>query len=149
EPVGEYKGDPKQAFWFFDEELAKATEVYQSAYRNKKAELLGYVQDGKVVPQNPKAHQQVDLKFEPEDDGLTFKLSSVFLDTVPPGRPESWTGFPAGSPVPHATGGGAIRIDRICGPVVKLSADTFQVCFDKVGTNNKRRSNANWFAATH
>jgi hypothetical protein len=148
-PVGQYKGDPKQAFWFFDEELANATRDYQSAYHNKKAELLGYVQDGQVVAQNPKAHQQVDLKFEPQDDGLTFKLSGLFLDTVPPGRPVAWTGLPEGSPVPHATGGGAIRIDRICGPVAQISGDTFQICFDKVGTNNKRRSTAIWFAATH
>lgn len=148
-PVAEYKGDPKQAFWFFDEELAKATEVYQSACRNKKADLIGYVQDGKVVPQNPKAHQQVDLKFQPAEDGLTFKLTGVFLDIVPPGRPVAWTGLAEGAPVSHASGGGPISVDRICGPIVKLSPDTFQVCFDKVGMNNKRRSNAIWFAATH
>ena len=46
-PVGKYTGDPKQAFWFFDEELAKATEAYQAAYRGLKPQLIGYVQEGK------------------------------------------------------------------------------------------------------
>jgi hypothetical protein len=54
-PVAEYKGDRKQAFWFFDEELAKATEAYEAAYRGKKAELVGYLQDGQMVPPTQRA----------------------------------------------------------------------------------------------
>jgi hypothetical protein len=148
-PVGQYAGDPRQAFWYFDEELAKATEAYQAEHRGRKGQLLGYVQDGQVVAQNPKTHQQVTLKFQPGADGVTFRLTGAFLDTVPEGRPVSWTGLKVGSPVGHAAGGGPISIDRICGPVVKVAPDTFAVRFDKVGTTNKRRSNAIWLAATH
>src|SRR5258708_1613007 len=50
-PVGKYTGDPGQAFWFFDEETARATEKYEAAYRGLKAPLLGYIQDGKFVRQ--------------------------------------------------------------------------------------------------
>jgi hypothetical protein len=132
-PVGEYKGDPKEAFWFFDGELAKATEVFEAKDRGKKADLLGYEQNGKVVEQNPKTHQQVTLAFLPEGDGLTFKLKGVFIDTVPPGRPEGWTGLPAGSHVDHATGGGPVTISRICGPVAQIGPDTWAIRFYRMG----------------
>ena len=130
-PVGEYKGDPKQAFWFFDGELAKATEKYESAFRGLKPQLVGYMQDGKMVPQRDE-HLQVDLKFEPQADGVTFKLSGAFYDAVPSGSPRlpGWTGLPTNSPLGHATSG-EISIERICGPFEKISADTFAVHFQK------------------
>jgi hypothetical protein len=107
------------------------------------------MQDGKVVEQNKKTHQQVTLKFLPIDDGLTFKLTGTFIDIVPEGRPESWTGKKAGSSVEHAKGGGPVTIQRICGPVQKLSDDTFAIRFDRIGTINKKRSNEVWLLATH
>ena len=148
-PVGSYTGDVKQAFWCFDGELARATEAYGADARGKKAQLLGYVQDGRIVEQVNGTHQQVTLQFLPLDDGLTFKLTGAFLDTVPAGRPERWTGLKAGAPVGHARGGGPVSIDRICGPVEKLSADTFAIRFNRVGTDNPKRSNEIWLMATH
>jgi hypothetical protein len=148
-PVGQYKGDPKEAFWFFDEELAVAAEQFQARYRGKKTDLLGYIQAGSVIEQNKKTHQQVTLKFLPIEDGLTFKLTGTFIDIVPEGRPESWTGLKAGSPVEHAAGGGPVTIQRICGPVQKLSDDTFAIRFDRMGMMNKKRSNEIWLLATH
>jgi hypothetical protein len=130
-PVGEYKGDARQAFWFFDEELAGATEKYEAAYRGLKPQLAGYVQDGKMAAQKD-SHLQVDLKFEPEADGVTFKLSGAFYEAVPPGSPRlpQWTGLPTNSPLGHASGG-EISIDRICGAFEKISADTFRVSFQQ------------------
>jgi len=148
-PVAEYKGDPKDAFWFFDGELAQATEAFEAQYRGKKVQLLGYVQDGKIVGQNPHMHEQVPLKFLPMADGISFKLTGAFLDTVPPGRPEGWTGLPAGSPVTHASGGGPVVIARNCGPVMQTAPDTWQIHFDRVGTNNQKRSNSIGFFALH
>jgi hypothetical protein len=149
-PIGEYKGDPKQAFWFFDKELAEATEKYESAYRDLKPQLVGYVQDGNMVAQKS-SHLQVDLNFEPEADGVTFKLSSAFYDAVPPGSPRlpQWTGLPVNSPLGHASRG-KISIDRICGPFEKVSPDTFRVCFQKetpLVTNGRPYELV--FAATH
>ena len=140
-PVGQYAGDPKQAFWFFDEELAKATEAYQAAYRGLKPQLIGYEQEGQVVPQKNN-HLQVNLKFLPEEDGVTFKLAGSFYDTVPGGspRPANWSGLSADSPIGHASGGGPISIDRICGPFVKLSPDTFAVFFDKTGISDGKQA---------
>ncbi|MCW3062637.1 MAG: hypothetical protein JWQ02_4458, partial [Capsulimonas sp.] len=148
-PVGQYKGDPGQAFWYFDEEMAKATDAYEAAYRGKKVDLLGYVQDGQISPQS-NTHQQVNLKFEPESDGVTFHLTGAFLDTVPGGspRPAGWTGLPAGSPVGHATGGVPISIDRITGPFVKIGPDIFTFQMEK-GLGASLDHYEFWFAATH
>ncbi len=147
--VGTYTGGRDETFWCFDEEHARATERMQSAYQGKQADLLGYVQEGKILGQEPRLHAQVRLKFLPEADGRTFKLTGAFLATVPEGRPARWTGLAAGTPVGHATGGGPVVIDRICGPVEKVGVDTFAVSFNRMGMNNVRRSNEIWLMATH
>lgn len=123
-PVGRYTGDPKQAFWFFDEELARATEKYQAAFRGLKPQLVGYEQNGKFVPQS-ETHLQVTPKFEPEADGVTFKLVGAFYNSVPvvSSRLAGWAQLPTNAPLGHAQG--AISIDPISGPVEKISDDTF------------------------
>jgi len=150
-PVRDYKGDVGQAFWCFDEEQARSTERLQGAYAGRKAQLLGYREGRKIVEQNPKTHQQVTLKFtpEPEGDGLTFRLTGAFLDKVPEGRPMRWTGLPAGAPIKHAEDGGPVVIRRICGPVEKLSDDTFALRFDRLGFDNVKRSGEIWLLAEH
>ena len=147
-PVKKYTGDVAQAFWFFDEEMMKATEQYQSAYRNKKAQLLGYMQFGKLVSQK-NTHQQVDLVFQPMADGITFTVAPVFLDKVPGAhaRPSEWTGLPAGTAVDHAKKGDIV-INRIAGPFRKLNDTTFQISFEK-GLNNLATGYQCWFAAEH
>jgi hypothetical protein len=149
-PVGKYMGDAKEAFWFFDEALAKATEKYQTEFRGLKPQLAGYWQDGRMVPQTD-SHLQATLKFEPETDGVTFKLSGAFYDTVPGGSPRlpGWTGLPVGSPIGHSKNG-AISIDPICGPFEKLSPDTFAVRFQRETLlNTNAREYELVFAATH
>jgi len=148
-PVAQYRGDPNDAFWFFDGELAHATETFENQYRGQKVDLLGYLQNGKFVDQNPKTHQQVTLNFQPLPDGVSFKLQAGFIDTVPPGRPEGWTGLPAGSHVDHALGGGPVTIQRICGPVVQTGPDTWSIRFYRMGMDNHKRSNEIWLLATH
>ena len=150
-PVGEYTGDPKEAFWFFDKELAEATEKYEAADRGLKPQLVGYVQDGTLVPQRDE-HLQVDLKFEPEADGVTFKLAGAFYDTVPGGspRPTGWTGLPVGSMLGHAGRPDKILIEPVCGPVEKISPDTFTVRFQKETLLTTNASSYEMvFAATH
>jgi hypothetical protein len=147
-PVGVYTGKADEAFWCFDEAQAHATEQLQSAYRGKKTQVLGYLQQGRVVGQNAKLHAQVDLAFLPEADGRTFRLTGTFLDTVPQGRPERWTGLAAGAAIGHAADGGPVVIDRICGPVEKLGPDTFAVSFYRMGMDNLKRSAEIWLMAT-
>lgn len=135
-PVGEYHGDPKQAFWFFDGELARATEQYEAAFRGLKPQLIGYRQNGQFVPQT-ETHLQVNLKFEPLGDGITFHLNGGFYDAVPPGssRLPGWADLPVGSPLGHVPNG-IISIDPICGPIEKLDSDTFAVSMQKETLQN-------------
>jgi len=149
-PIGQYKGDPKEAFWFFDEEHARETERYQAAFRGLKPQLVGYVQNGAMVAQK-NSHLQVDLKFEPEADGVTFKLTGAFYDHVPAvsSRLTDWSLLPTNAPLGHARSG-AISIDPISGPFEKLSADTFAVRFQKETLQvTNARNYALVFAATH
>lgn len=152
-PVGQYKGDPDQAFWYFDEELAKETARYEAVDRGLKVELVGLVQDGAMVPQT-NTHLQLTPKFEPEADGITFELHGAFYDGVPGGspRPAVWTGLPAGSPVGHANGGAPIQIGVIQGPVEQIAPNLFRVAMQKEtlpgGVNGSGKYEL-VFAATH
>jgi hypothetical protein len=150
-PVGEYEGDPSKAFWYFDEETANATTQFGAAHRGKKVPVVGYVQDGALVAQNPKAHAQVQLKFapDPSGDGMTFKLLGDFETTVPDGRPEKWTGRKAGEVLDHPASRDQIRIDRICGPAERIDRDTWAIRFYRMGMNNSKRTNDVWFVMTH
>lgn len=146
-PVGQYRGPAAEAFWWFDEELAKAAEALQRKHRGKPA-LLGYVQDGAVIPQKNGTHQQVTIPFRPENDGVTFRLSATFLDRVPEGRPEKWTGQKAGEPIsPPPSGGPAADIVRITGPIRHVSADVWELALDRTSILNDRRGNEAWLAA--
>ncbi|HEY4147673.1 MAG TPA: hypothetical protein VGM41_02025 [Chitinophagaceae bacterium] len=148
-PVGKYTGDTAQAFWFFDEETVRETVKYESSYRNMKAELLGYEQQGRVLPQK-NTHLQVDLVFIPLADGTSFHVKGVFLDTVPGAHPRTseWTGLPAGSPIGHAQGAVPITINRVAGPFRKINDSTFQLALEK-GLPPNPRNYTFTFAATH
>lgn len=148
-PVAEYKGDPAQAFWFFDEEMAKATLAYEAAHRGKQAQAIEYVQAGKGVDQHEN-HEQVDLKFLPEADGITFKLNAQFTDTVPGGSrfPSDWTQLPVGTPIKHSQNGLPVEIERISGPFIKNSFGTFAVHFTR-GMRAVKNNYELWFIASH
>ncbi|WP_324680695.1 hypothetical protein [Hymenobacter sp. GOD-10R] len=148
-PVGQYTGDPAQAFWCFDEEHVRATEKYQAQHRNQKAQLVSYVQDGRV-PKQRNTHQQINLAFSPLANGVSFILRGTFLDSVGGGSPRltTWAEQPVGTSIGHASGGGPVVINRICGPFQKLSADTF--AFQMVrGLGANLRNYELWFTATH
>jgi hypothetical protein len=149
-PVGQYTGDPKQAFWFFDEELVRATGKYEATCRGLKPQLVGILQDGKFVPQT-ETHLQLTPEFKPQSDGISFKLNGAFYDSVPAGstRLTGWTQQPTDSPLGHAKSG-AVSVDPISGPIKKISTDTFAVDFKRetlLATNAKNYELV--FAATH
>lgn len=147
--VGQYGGDAGQAFWCFDQETAQRIEAFGHNHDNKKAQLVGYEQAGVTAGQDKNTHQQVTLPFSPEPDGITFKLRGTFLDRVPDGRPVKWTQLPAAAEIGHASSGGPVVIQRICGPVTQLDAETFQVAFGRLGFDNSRRSGEIWLLASH
>ncbi len=148
-PVGSYQGHREEAFWYFDQEHAIATEAFGALDRGKQVQLLGYVVDGDVIPQVNGTHQQVTLPFKSIDGGPRFFLQGTILDSVPAGRPERWTGKKAGEAVSHGSDVENIRISRICGPVRQLTEDTFEICLHRLGLTNSKRSSDIWFLASH
>lgn len=151
--VGAYTGNTNEAFWYFDEEHAQETYTRQLPVKTQ-YQLLGYTQDGVLVPQQ-ETHIQVQAPFVPDPggDGLTFKLGTTFLTNVPAvsSRLAGWSGLPVGSAISHSTNG-PIVMHRICGPVEQLSPDTFRIAFDRVGTENRygqNRSRDICFMAVH
>ena len=147
-PFAKFNGDPHEAFWAFDRGMARLTEKFNGSQCCKQPQMLGYVQDGQVVPQTPNTHEQVRLKFQPLADGLTFKLTATFLDAVAAGKnPVLWTGLTNGAPLGHATGGGPVKVSRITGPVEQLGADSFAVRFNRATVSTDRRMGDIWLLA--
>lgn len=154
-PVADYRGDRDNAYWAFDAEMAAAITAFQGRFRNLQPVLIGYAQrDGLTAPKPD--HAMVHLKFEPQADGMSFKLKGGFWDAVPgDGDWGAWLdagkgAVRAGDAIPHPAADRAslLTITRICGPVIQTAADTFAIRFDRMGTANKKRSNDIWFALT-
>jgi len=159
-PVSQYKGKRDRAFWAFDEEMAKAIEVFQGRFRGQPTLLIGYKQKNGLAPPTTD-HPGVHLKFEPVDDGITFHLSGGFWDRVPPtpdGKPAGWDKclaedgrkFAQNDPIPHPQDEeGRLTIAPLCGPVAQTAPDTFAIRFNRVGLNNPKRSSDIWFFLTY
>jgi hypothetical protein len=148
-PAAHFSGDSKNAFWCFDAEMALATQNHFASQIGKKPQLLGYVQNGRTIPQTD-THNQVSLRLEPLADGITFQLGAAFLTSVEPGSSNlvRWTQQPVGTPLTHAVDG-AIRLSRITGPVEQIDAGTFRIRLNRTASTTDRRQNDIWLLAEH
>ena len=112
--------------WYFDKELAQA--AYDMASVNwdaKSPEPVFADSTGKPVPFN-KDSGVTEIPFTAEADGITFTLYSAFLDKLPVNSVKGRT------PLGHVAGKPAI--EWICGPVVPLGENRFQIAPDRSGT---------------
>lgn len=148
-PHADYAGDPRHAFWCFDEEMARATEAIYAEQRGKLPQLLS-VTDGRQ-PIEKGNGEPVTPRFLPDEDGLTFRLKTAFLDTIPSGSSKAalWTGLPAGAPLGHAVGGGPITLSRVVGPFVQTGLETFRVRYGRAEYTADRRNHDLWIVAAH
>jgi hypothetical protein len=150
-PAARYAGDPAEAFWAFDEELARATQDHFADNIGKRPQLLS-VTDGQM-PLEKGCGEPVNLSFLPQEDGVTFRLKTAFMDAVPASptntNPARWAGLPGGSPLGHVTGGGPIVLSKIVGPATKVSADTFVLRLDRAFSTGDRRRFDIWLVASH
>jgi hypothetical protein len=130
-----YKGNRYSSSWCFDKDVCDATEKFYAAARGKKEQHLGLMQNGQIV--NPdKSHANYNLKFIPENDGISFHVKAFFADST--------------RMVPVADHARSpLHMNKITGPVKKINDSTFQICFDKTGFNNSKRSNDIWLIAVN
>lgn len=122
-----YKGDKNHAFWYFDKEMADATEKYYANERGKTEQYIGFEQKGKLITFNPKSHVRMSPSFQPEADGVTFHLKAVYTDTLKNEYSKEHSTHP-------------IRMSRICGPVEVVNDTTFTVRFYRMGLDNPKRT---------
>ena len=151
-PTAKYGGDPQQAFWCFDKEMAWATQRYNTDQPGKLPQLLS-VSDGEM-PINETSGEPVTPKFIPEADGVTFHLKTSFMDFVPGdanhnGNAARWAYLPAGAKLGHAVGGGPIELRKIVGPAVQVSANTFQFSMNRINSTEDGRNFDIWVWASH
>ena len=126
-PYTQYKGDPHDAFWYFDREMAEITEERYRQERGKKPQYLGFMQSGQLLSYNPQSHVRISARFLPEEDGLTFHLKAVYTDSLHTALSDEHASTPP-------------EITRICGPVQKVNDTTFTVRFYRMGMYNTRRT---------
>lgn len=126
-PYDEYNGDKTQAFWYYDKEMAKATEKYYANERGKKEQYIGFEQKGRLVTFDAQSHVRMSPSFLPEADGVTFHLKAVYTDTLR-------------ATYSHEHGKRPIRMSRICGPVEVVNDTTFVVRFYRMGLDNPKRT---------
>lgn len=128
-PFMQYKGDAHDAFWYFDQEIAVATEQYYAKNRNKKHQFIGLTHNGSLIPYRPNRHVKYDLSnLKPGADGITYHFHAVFTDSLH----QQFTNAHSKTP---------IQVSRIDGPIEKVNDTTFRVKFNRMGFNNAKRTN--------
>lgn len=154
-PFPIYSGDKNDAFWCFDEETARATETHQARGRGGRLSELGFIQNGGFVPIS-NTHAGTELTFQPEADGITFRLDSGFITPLPKDpptatkdkRPPPTRVIPvAATEGSHAPGKPAIN--RIVGPVVPKESGTFQISLDWMFPATDGKPIETWFLTSH
>ncbi|MBD1431263.1 hypothetical protein H8B06_00360 [Sphingobacterium sp. DN00404] len=125
-PFNQYKGNKHDAFWYFDQEIAQATEDYYREIPNRKLQYISFLSGGKWLNFKKENHSQYELT--PEiNDKLTFNLSAVYSD-------ENHVQLSGN----HAKE--KIVIHKVNGPIEKLNDTTFALQFYRTGFNNIKRT---------
>ena len=125
-PAEKYTGCPHEAFWYFDEEMAKATEARYAETEGKEPSWIGFVNpDGSLMKYNSKGHCKTVTKIKP-DANDTFSLTAVFTDStrtvIDEGRDNS-----------------IIEIKYVSGPAISLGNNQFRIDRNHPTWRNPRR----------
>jgi len=111
--------------WYFDQELAEAAYDMANVNWNAKSQEPVFADStGNPIPFN-KDSGITDLTYTAEKDGITFSLNSTFLDKLPVNSVKGRT------PLGHVANKPAI--EWVCGPVIPLGENRFQVAMDRSG----------------
>ena len=101
-PVQNYTGPKERAFWFFDEEMAKAITSFEIENKKRKQQYVTATSDGKPLEPLSGPFESIRVPIDTAvDDGWTFKLKASLLDTVPSTDPAKRV------PTGHASSGKA------------------------------------------
>ena len=123
-PYGRYTGEKNKAYWFFDQTIAEAAVTFDGDRKQRQHQMLTFEQDGSLLPVAKEGF--APLKFEPEADGITFRLKAAFLTAIPEELVD------AGRPLNHANG--HIRLSVITGPVEQVGPEEFRLAMRRGDT---------------
>lgn len=118
-----YRGQKDCSYWFFDKQTAYKAYMFEGDRKVRKTQMTSFFQDGKLLPVANIGY--APIRFEPMNDGMTFRLKGGFLSTVPPEL------IGAGRKLSHAPG--RIKLSVITGGAVQLDQTTFKLKFDRWG----------------
>ena len=125
-PAGRYAACPHEAFWYFDEEMATATEARYAATEGKEPSWIGFANpDGSLMAYNPKGHCKIMAKIKPEADD-SFSLSAVFTDSTRTALADN-------------RDNSIIEVKYVSGPAVSLGGGHFRVDRNHPTWRNPRR----------
>jgi hypothetical protein len=120
----DWKGDPKRAFWYFDQELAAAVQDHLAAQLAKKPQQIGFIQDGQ-----PSSDARM-FSFSPQylADGATFRIQAAYVDHIDHAHfsDKMQSYYPTDTELGH--GDAPIRYRVNSGGLVQVGPDTFRVC---------------------
>lgn len=130
-----------KGYWFFDEEMAQATQELQERFRSqKKTPILGYCMNGEILPQH-KTHLQIHIPFRPVDgeNGVRFGFKPVFVKKVEEGRLADWTGLPPGADADCPDDDSTLYVQKICGGAIEVEPGVYELRFDRGSIFAKKR----------
>ncbi|GAA3990198.1 hypothetical protein [Mucilaginibacter dorajii] len=122
-PYRLFKGMDATSYWFFDRETAMAAMKFEGDRVRRKKQMLTFIQDGKLLPVAKLGYAA--LKFQPEQDGVSFRLKGGFLSEMPPEL------IDAGQKLGHASSPISFRV--IAGPAIQTGLSSFRLKFDRAG----------------
>lgn len=121
-----YKGDTRKAFWFFDQQFAKAAIAFNGDRRPHLKQMTTLVQFGDTLIVKHNGYAQ--LSWGSQDSSNTFILHGGFLSKYPAGLTDS------GRLLGHAIG--PVRLYHVMGPALQLNDTTFRLQFDRQAIRN-------------
>ena len=119
-PFGAYTGDPHDAFWYFDREMASQTEARYAETKGKKMQYLGFRHGGKTLRYDPRQHVQVRSHLILDSDD-TFTVEAFFTDETHEQASDA-----------HASSQPIVR--WISGPAIALGNGRFRLDRTRLGT---------------
>lgn len=125
-PVKEYSGCPHEAFWYFDKEMAMATERRYAETEGKVPSWINFMNpEGGLMKYNPKGHCKIVAKVKP-DTNDTFIVTAVFTDSTR-------------TVVSDERDTSIIKVRYVSGPAVSLGNNRFKIDRDHPAWKNPRR----------
>ena len=132
-----WPGDSTKAFWYFDEEMARAVNDRMAAGLAKKPQVIDFVENGKPASLVQGGMANLHPKFLA--DGVTFTVEATALDKSPIQK------LYGGAAVGHASGPIQFRVST--GALRQTGSNTFRVWLERGGVERQGSPWEPWIMA--